>query len=216
MTGAVRASAFAAAAATLVLGMASPTPAASMRHVSYRLAFGLDGAPSSGLVRLDFIAAHGGGAVTVDVADDDAIPVRAKIDPSGHIETVFDQNLSDPDLALLNSVALESENLNGVEAGDRWLRFTRIPGGRATTQYKVTRNDDRGHISMAVSRNVQCADGEVSTWRGSVEYDANAFVPTAIALSGRVHNTDDPDARPHAVSVSMKLVSDTFAHGSGD
>lgn len=216
MIASMRAGAFAALAATLVLGMSGPSPAAAMRHVNYRLAFGLDGTPSSGTVRLDFVAAHGEGAVTVDVADDDAIPVHAKIDRSGHIETTFGENLSDPDLALLNSVALESENLNGVEVGDTWSRFTRIPGGRATTQYKVTRNDDRGHIAMAVSRTVQCADGEVSTWRGSVEYDADAFVPMAIALTGRVRNADEGDTRSHAVTVSMKLVSDSFAHGSGD
>jgi hypothetical protein len=216
MIASVRAGAFAALAATLVVGMSAPTPASAMRHVNYRLAIGHDGAPSSGMVRLDFVASHGEGAVTVDIADDDAIPVRARIDRSGHIETILHENLSDPDLALLNSVALEMENLNGVEVGDRWSRFTRVPGGRATTQYQVNRNDDRGHIGMAVSRTVEFADGEISSWRGNVEYDANAFVPTAISFSGRIHNADDPAARPHAVTVSMKLVSDSFAHRSDD
>jgi hypothetical protein len=188
-----------------------------MRHVDYRLAAsGLDGDPTSGMVRLDFVAAHGGGAVTVDVADDDAIPVRARIDTGGHIETVLDQMLSDADLALLNTVALESENLNGVEVGDQWMRTTRIPGGRATMQYKVTRNDDRGHVSLAVARTVFTADGDVSTWHGNVDYDANSFVPTSIALSGQVRSADEQDARPHDVSVSMKLVNDSFTRGIGN
>jgi hypothetical protein len=212
MIGTLRTTAFVAVATALILGSTHVAPAASMRHVDYRLSSGLDGGPGSGTVRLDFVAAHGGGAVTVDVADDDAVPVRAKIDRSGHIETVLDQTLSEADLALLNTVALETENLNGVEVGDQWMRTTRIPGGRATMQYKVTRNDDRGHVALAVARTVD-ADGDVSTWRGTVEYDANSFVPTAIALTGRVHSSDDPDARPRALSVSMKLVNDTFARG---
>lgn len=213
MSPAARATALAAA---LFLGAGAAAPAASLRHVDYRLAFGLDGAPTSGMVRLDFVLAHGEGAVTVDLADDDAAPVRAKIDRSGAIDTIRDQTLSNADLTLLNVIALETENLNGVEVGDQWSRTTRIPGGRATTHYKVTRNDDRGHVSLVVAWTVQCSDGAFSTWRGTVEYDANRFVPTAIAITGRLRALDAPDARSHAVTVSMKLVSDTFTHGNGD
>jgi hypothetical protein len=213
----IRAGLFAAIAATLVLGSTLASPAASMRHVDYRLAAsGLDGEPTSGIVRLDFVSALGGGAVTVDVADDDAVPVRARIDTSGHIETVLDQMLSDADLALLNTVALESENLNGVEVGDQWMRTTRIPGGRATMQSKVARNDDRGHVSLAVSRTVYTAAGDVSTWRGTVEYDANSFVPTEIALTGRIRAGDEPDARAHEATVNMKLMNDSFTRGNGN
>jgi len=204
----------AALTAALVLGAAAATPAAPMRHIDYRVAFGLDGTPTDGMIRLDFVAARGEGAVTVDVADDDAIPVRARLDKFGAVETVFDQTLSDADLALLAAVALESENLNGAEVGDQWSRSTAIPGGRSTMQYKVTRNDDRGHVSLVLARTIQCQNGEVSTWRGNIEYDANSFVPTSITFTGQVHAHDAPDARPHAVTVSLKLVKDTFTRSN--
>ena len=202
----------AALAGTLILGAAVAAPAEPLRHVDYRVAFGLDGRPTNGTIRLEFVSAHGEGAVTVDVADDDAVPVRARIDRQGHIATVLDQTLSDVDLALLGAVALEAENLNGVDVGDQWQRTTRIPGGRSTAHYKVTGNDSRGRVNLSVARTTTCDNGESATWRGTIEYDANAFVPTAIALTGRVHTFDDPEAKSRAVSVSLKLLRDSFSH----
>jgi hypothetical protein len=206
----------AALAGSLILGAAAAAPAAPLRHVDYRVAFGLEGRPANGTIRLDFVSAHGEGAVTVDVADDDAVPVRAKIDRHGHIETVLDQTLSDADLALLAAVALEVENLNGVDIGDQWQRTTRIPGGRSTVHYKVTGNDARGRVNLSVARTTICDNGETATWRGNVQYDANSFVPLAITLTGRVHTLDDPDARSRAVSVSLKLLHDSFSHRNTD
>lgn len=206
----------AALAGTLLLGAAVAAPAESLRHVDYRVAFGLDGKPANGTIRLDFVSAHGEGAVTVDVADDDAVPVRARIDRQGHIATVLDQTLSDADLALLAAVALEAENLNGVDIGDQWQRTTRIPGGRSTVHYKVTGNDARGHVNLSVARTTVCEDGETATWRGTIAYDTNSFVPVAVALTGRVHTPDDPDAHSRAVSVNLKLLHDTFAHRGED
>ncbi len=206
----------AALAGMLVVGAAVSAPADALRHVDYRVAFGLDGRPTNGIIRLDFVSAHGEGAVTVDVADDDAVPVRAKIDRLGGIETVLDQTLSDADLALLAAVALEAENVNGADIGDRWERTTRIPGGRSTVHYKVTQNDSRGHVRLSVARTTVCENGETATWRGTVDYDANSFVPMAVAISGRVHTLDDPDAHSRVVSVNLKLLRDSFSHGTAD
>ena len=202
----------AALAGSLILGATAAAPAEGLRHVDYHVAFGLNGRPANGTIRLDFVSAHGEGAVTVDVADDEAVPVRARIDRQGHIATVLDQTLSDADLALLAAVALETENLNGVEVGDQWQRTTRIPGGRSTVHYKVTGNDSRGRVNLSVARTTVCDNGETSTWRGTVTYDADSFVPIAVTLTGRVHTLDDPGTRSRAVSVSLKLLHDSFSH----
>jgi hypothetical protein len=63
--------------------------------------------------------------------------------------------------------------------------------------YNVTRNDGRGHVILAVTRAVSYDRGERSSWSGTIEYDANAFVPTAVAFNG-------------SASVRLRLKSDTF------
>jgi hypothetical protein len=197
--------------AALVFASIAPVSADPLRHLDYRVNLSGQGAPRSGTVHLDLIATRGEGAVVVEVAEEirdaDAGAVRVDINRSGGIATRSDQILSHSELALLGILALESENLNGVDVGGRWQRSTRVPGGRCSSTFKITRNDGQGHVRIAVTRSIDFADGEHSSWRGNVEYDANAFVPTSIAFTGTVG--------AHPISVNLRLVTDTFADRTG-
>ena len=105
-------------------------------------------------------------------------------------------------------MALESENMFGVDVGDVWSRETSVPGGgRATTRFRVTKNDGRGHVALAITRSITFAGGDQASWHGTADYDANTFVPTAIALTG----TSFDDGRRHAFSLNLRLVDDSFS-----
>jgi len=197
--------------AALLFASVAPAAADPLRHLDYRVSLRGEGAPRSGTVHLDLIATRGEGAVVVDVAEEirdaDAGAVRVDINRSGGIATLGAQVLSHSELALLGILALESENMNGVDVGDQWQRRTSIPGGRCSSTFKVTRNDGRGHVGIAVTRTLDFSGSEHSSWRGNVEYDTNAFVPISIAFNGTV--------RAHPVSVNLRLVTDTFADRTG-
>lgn len=194
--------------------IAEAPPAAPLRHLDYAIDVGADGQPHSGQLHVDFIATHGEGAVTVDIAeelrDGDDRTIRADIGRDGAISTVLDATLSDAELVLLGAFSLEAENINGVDVGDAWQRETAIPGGHASTHYSVAKNDGQGHVVLKVTRRLQFANGEQSSWNGNVEYDANSFVPTAVAFNGNVSAGDEDTSHPHHVSLTLKLQNDTF------
>jgi hypothetical protein len=210
--------------ATLIVGVllaASLVPAGAdpLRHLDYRVSLSGDGAARTGTLHLDVIASRGEGAVVVDVMEElrdaDASPIRVDINRGGGVATGGDQPLTDSELALVTVMALESENMNGVEVGDQWTRVTGVPRGRCTTTFKVMKNDSAGHIGIALSRTLQFADGQMSSWHGNVEYDANTFVPTAITFTGMVSAFDDAHPGLHQVSLTLRLLQDTFAAGIG-
>ena len=212
-------------AAVLIVGVllfASLVPASAdpLRHLDYRVNLSGEGAPRTGTVHLDMIASRGEGAVVVDVAeemrDSDASPIRVGINRGGGIATDSDQLLSDSELALVTVMALESENMNGVDVGDQWTRQTGVPGGRCTTAFKVTKNDGQGHIGVAMTRTLHFAGGQQATWHGTVDYDANTFVPTAITFTGVMSSFDDAHAGLHQVSLRLRLLQDSFKGGNRD
>lgn len=199
------------AIAALLLGTVAAAPAEPLRHLEYRVSFGIDGPPRVGSVQLDLVSTGGDGAVTVDVSEvihngDDRI-VRVDIDRGGTLRTVLNDTLSSPQHALLAILALESENMHGVDLGDNWTRETGVPGGRASTRFRVTKNDGRGHVALAITCTIEFASGDQTSWRGTANYDTNTFVPTAIVLTG----SSVDDGRRHTFSLNLRLVEDTFS-----
>lgn len=204
--------AFAAFALTMpALVPSHPVIAEPSRHLDYHVDFGLDGVAKPMTVHVDFVSSQGAGAETFDLADDDAPPVRAIIDRAGSIKTAGSASLSEADLALLVAFTLQAENVNGVEVGDQWVRYTYIPGGQSAARYHVTANDGNGIVNMNVSRTIQRDAGDGSIWTGNMVYDANAFIPKMIALSGRVRNVDAGGTHQHSAQIKLELQNDSFA-----
>ena len=201
---------------SLALGATThAAPADSLRHIEYAVTLAIDGKPLKATVKADITAMTSDGGASVELVeaatDRDASPLRTDIDRFGAISTPASAALSQEEIAVLNFLALESENIAGLEKGNEWSRDTVLPGGHESTKYSVVQTDNDRHVQLQVTRTLAFDGGASSSWHGRVDYDAHAIVPTSIVLAGRVREVAaDQSLRTHDISLTIKLASDSF------
>jgi hypothetical protein len=193
----------------------SITPAAAadtLRRLDYSVRIVSGNHVTTGNLAIDYVENRGDGAVTVDLSEQlngsDPQTVRALIEADGTIISDVTE-LTQSALALLPIVALESENLGGVDPGDAWNRTTAIPGGHATTHFSATDHDRNGTLKLLFDRTLLLDNRAHSAWHGNVSYDTNAFMPREINLTGSAREANAE--QPHTMAMSLRLANDTYA-----
>ena len=188
---------------------------APARQLEYAVVATSGGIARRATVRIDFIGGSAERVMTVNVAEAGAggEPQGAYvgIEPSGSLRADTVRSLTNEEEAICSLMAMESEDLTGISIGDHWEREGPVPGGRHHTRFAVLGVKDGGLVEFAVSRDLLRDDGSVARWRGTMLYDADAFVPSAITLNGSVSVDDDP-ADGRNVAMSIHLIHDTFEH----
>ncbi len=179
---------------------------APSRQVEYAVVATSGGIARRATVVVNFI---GGSAERVMTVNVDGAYVG--IEPSGSLRANSVRALSNEEEAICSLMSLESEDLAGVSTGDHWEREGPVPGGRHHTRFSVLGVNDDGLVEFAVSRDLSHNDGSTARWRGTMLYDADAFVPSTITLNGNVSIDDDP-ADGRNVAMTIHLIHDTFKH----
>lgn len=120
------------------------------------------------------------------------------LDASGVVERRAEA-LTFEEATVLDMVALQFEDVDGVDAGDHWDRSGW--SGARQTHYLVRHVGD-GVIDFSIERSVDAASGggRVS---GAMRYDARTAAPTAIELAG------------DRLAFSVRLVGDSFQAPNG-
>jgi len=188
--------------------------AAPGRTLEYSVLATSGGIARRATVTVDFIGGSAERVMNVDVDEvgEDGVQFGADvgIEPTGSLES-DKQSLTSEEEAICSLMALESEDMAGVAQGDHWDRSGPVPGGHQHTQFVALGSTDDGLIQLAVTRDTMRNDGSVARWRGTMTYDADAFVPATISLTGNVSSDDDPvDGRD--VAMTIHLIHDTFKH----
>jgi len=190
-----------------------PTAADPLREVQYAVVATADGIPHRTLVRVDFVGGSANSAMRVAVDENDGaseVPQPSvAIEHSGRVAIGDTEGLTDAEEAICYFMALESEDLTGVDRGDTWERSGPVPGGHQTTHFQVTNVGADGYVELALSRHITRHDGSIAVWNGEMIYDAHAVVPTSIALRGRITTADGNE---HDMTLAIKLAADTFDH----
>ncbi len=129
------------------------------------------------------------------------------LDKSGVIPDEV-QTLTFEEETILDMLALQFENATGLGVGDEWDRSGEMMGGTHETHYRV-RQTANLIIDMDVTRTIDFANGNTGTWSGMMRYNADTVVPMAVLLNGDFVNNQDQSH--HVLSLSARLVSDSFA-----
>ncbi|HEV8021128.1 MAG TPA: hypothetical protein VGP41_07715 [Candidatus Lustribacter sp.] len=165
-------------------------------------------------VSIDFVSGSAERTMNVNVAEVGSFGEQQAyvgIEPSGSLRAGAMRSLTSEEDAICSLMAMESEDLAAVSRGDHWEREGPVPGGRHHTRFSVLGVNDDGLVEFAVSRDLLHDDGTVARWRGTMLYDAGAFVPATITLNGNVSGDNDPgDGRN--IALTIRLVHDTFKH----
>jgi len=166
-------------------------------------------------VTIDFVGGSAEHVLVVDVDEfvDDRSQRHADVDiePNGSLRSAGVAQLTAEEETICSLMSIESEDLAGVATGDHWERAGPVPGGRHRTRYSVLGVDDAGFVEFAVARDLQHDDGSHARWHGTMNYDANGFVPATITLNGDLSEAGDPGVGRN-VAMSIRLVRDTFKH----
>ena len=209
---------FLAAVLSSSLPLLATGPAAAgppSRQLEYSVVATSAGLARRATITVDFIGGSAERVMTVNVEEvvDDNSERHAYvgIEPSGSLLSSTVPQLTSEEETICSLMAMESEDLAGVSTGDRWEREGPVPGGSHHTRFAVLGVDDDGYVDFAVSRDLLHDDGSVARWRGTMHYDASAFVPASITLNGNLRAGDDP-AGGRNVALSIRLVHDTFKH----
>jgi len=211
---------FLAAVLTSSLPLLAVVPAAAdapARQLEYSVVATSGGIARRASVLIDFIGGSAERVMNVSVDEvgtggfAEGQGAYVGIEPSGSLRADRASALTNEEEAICSLMALESEDLAGVAIGDHWEREGPVPGGRHHTRFFVLGVNDRGLVEFAVSRDLVHNDGSVARWHGTMLYDADAFVPSTITLSGNVSTGDDP-ADGRNVAMTIRLVHDTFKH----
>jgi hypothetical protein len=111
---------------------------------------------------------------------------------------------------LLESVALQFEDVDGVDPGDHWVRTGAAAGGMRITRFLVRSVAD-GVVAFDIARTVESSDGARAACRGVMTYNVRTAAPTSLQFEG-----ERPDgAGLQATQFSMTLVGDSFRpHGN--
>lgn len=125
-------------------------------------------------------------------------PVHVMLGRSGILEGDMSTQLTFEEEALVDVLALQFEDLGGVDPGDTW--------DRNHIHYVVRKSVD-GVMDFDVARTIEFSDGSRGGWRGSMRYNATTVVPTSIAIAGEL--IDDVGSRK-AIRMSARLAEDSF------
>jgi len=118
-----------------------------------------------------------------------------------------DESLTFEEETLLDLLALQFENMTGVDAGDHWDRTGDLHVGTHVTHF-VVRKTEGSMVDLAVSRRIEFPDGSHGSWHGTVRYDASAVVPRAVAIAGQI--VDDENGTERPLQLSARLIGDSF------
>jgi hypothetical protein len=206
---------FLAAVLTSSLPLLAVVPAgadAPSRQLEYAVVATSGGVARRATVVIDFIGGSAERVMTVNVdevgAGGDRQGAYVGIEPSGSLRADTVRALTNEEEAICSLMAMESEDLTGISIGDHWEREGPVPSGRHHTRFSVL-GVGGGLVEFAVSRDLLRNDGSTARWRGTMLYDADAFVPSTITLNGNVSVDDDP-ADGRSVAMSIRLVHDSF------
>jgi hypothetical protein len=208
---------FLAAVLSSSLPLLTVVPAAAeapSRHLEYSVVATSGGVARRATVSIDFVSGSAERTMNVNVAEVGSFGEQQAyvgIEPSGSLRAGAMRSLTSEEDAICSLMAMESEDLAAVSRGDHWEREGPVPGGRHHTRFSVLGVNDDGLVEFAVSRDLLHDDGTVARWRGTMLYDAGAFVPATITLNGNVSGDNDPgDGRN--IALTIRLVHDTFKH----
>jgi len=118
-----------------------------------------------------------------------------------------DESLTFEEETLLDLLALQFENMTGVDPGDHWDRSGDLHEGTHVTHFLV-RNTQGSMVDLAVSRTIEFPDGARGAWHGTVNYDASAVVPRTVSIRGEYVEAQTGTHRP--LQLSARLVGDSF------
>ncbi len=188
---------------------------APSREVEYAVVATSGGVARRATVTVDFIGGSAERVMRVNVRRTRRRQFRTARDvgitPDGSLRATDVAQLTAEEETICSLMSLESEDLAGVSTGDHWEREGPVPGGRHHTHYAVLGVDDAGDVQFSVARDLEHSDGSSARWRGTMDYDANGFVPERITLKGDLTAADD-DAAGRTVAMTISLIHDTFKH----
>jgi hypothetical protein len=190
--------------------LAASADADAGRHLRYVAMARVDGKLAPVTIDLEIGLTQRESVARVTIAerrdDEEFARERVAIDRDGTVSGA-DAALTFEEETLLDLLALQFENMTGVDPGDHWDRSGDLHAGSHVTHYLV-RKTQGPLVDLAVSRTIDYADGRRGTWHGSVRYDASAVVPRTIAITGAI--TDDADGSRRPLQLSAHLVGDSF------
>jgi hypothetical protein len=200
---------------SLPLVSGSPVNAGPSRTLEYTVLATSSGSARRATVTIDFLGGSAERVMNVDVNEvgDEGAQRDAEvgIEPSGALLADSTPSLTSEEEAICSLMALESEDMAGVDVGDHWERQGPVPGGRNHTRFAVLGMTDDGLVRIAVTRDLVRDDGSVARWNGTLLYDADSSVPSTITLNGNVSSDDDLTGG-RDVAMTIRLVHDTFKH----
>jgi hypothetical protein len=182
------------------------------RHLRYVAMVGVDGQLAPITIDVHIGATQHEDVARVDIAerreDGEFARESVAIDRDGTVSGA-DESLTFEEETILDLLALQFEDLSGVDAGDHWDRTGDLHEGSARTHF-VVRETDGPLLELAVNRSIEFPDGSRGGWHGSVRYDTASAVPRTIAIAGAIGAETDGTPRP--LSFSAHLVGDSFQH----
>ena len=208
---------FLAAVLSSSLPLLTVVPAAAeapSRHLEYSVVATSGGIARRATVSIDFVSGSAERTMNVNVDEVGAFgeeQAYVGIEPTGSLRAGATRTLTNEEDAICSLMSMESEDLAAVSRGDHWEREGPVPGGRHHTRFSVLGVNNDGLVEFAVSRDLLHNDGSVTRWRGTMLYDAGAFVPATITLNGNVNGDNDPGDSQN-VALTIRLVHDTFKH----
>lgn len=127
--------------------------------------------------------------------DRDLGPVHVTLDSAGVRDEAA--RLTFEEETILDMVALQFEDMDGLAPGDHWNRR----GARGQdTHYRVRANTGT-MVDIEVTRAGALPDGAYGSWQGLLRYNSTIVAPVSIELSGRMSG---------AMQFSARLVGDSF------
>ena len=138
------------------------------------------------------------------VGDRDLGPRHVTLNSSGVVEAAG--RLTFEEETILDMIALQFEDMDGLSAGNHWTRSGSLQDGTHETVYRVRSNVD-GIVDIDVSRTMSSGSGASGSWNGQMMYNSSTVAPTSIDLTGELA-TEGQSQRP--LAFSARLVGDSF------
>lgn len=181
------------------------------RHLRYVAVARVDGVPTPVTIDLTIGLTQAQGVARVDIDE------HARDEEFGHEDVAIDREgtvsgadagLTFEEETLLDLIALQFENMTGVDPGDHWDRTGDLRLGSHETHFLVRGRADGGIVDLVIARTMEFPDGSRGAWHGNVSYDSAAVVPRSIAITGEVVDKNSDARRP--LQLSARLVGDSF------
>jgi len=123
--------------------------------------------------------------------------VHVTLDRSGALGSNV-AKLTVEEQTVLEMIALQFEDVDGVDPGDNWVRTADFGEGTRQTHFLVRSAAD-GMIRFEITRSLGGFEGAL---RGAMSYDAKIAAPTELELNGNVPNG--------FLGFSLRLSGDSF------